>query len=321
FLGSNLVRGLCGLGFHVTALARKDLCHPILNGLEFDTVKGDILDSESLAKGIKGCEYVFHCAAKVSFNRYEIDELTRVNVEGTRRVLKASAEAGVKRVVHVSACAVFGYSNDPSRVLDEDTKYDVPPESVYAYTKKLAEDEVRKAAIAGLDTVIANPCTVYGRGDRSLNSGILIKSVFDGKIKVAPPGGTSFVSVRDVVNGLVLLMDRGRSGEGYIFCAENLDYLELINQIAAALGSRKVGRRLPRSFYYPVAAGAKLFEGASNLFRIRFKLLTAQIVKETFGYKYFSPAKAIRELGWRPEQGLGDCVREAFEFYRTEGLV
>jgi dihydroflavonol-4-reductase len=319
FIG--LIRRLLEYGYEVAALWRHGSAHPLLEGLDFERLPGDIVDHGSLLEAMKGSHYVFHSAAKITFNRYEYDELYRVNVEGTENVLKAALETGVKRFVHLSACAVLGYSRDKNGIIDEDSTPVIPKGSVYAYTKKLAEDKVIEASSRGLGAVIINPSTVYGEGDLTFNSGLLIKSVYTGKMRVAPPGGTSVVAVDDVVEGLILAMDKGEKGRRYILSNERMSYLELCNFIADALKVKSVKYSVPTFLYAPVIGSVYLLEYALNLLNRPHPLLTVQVAKETFAYKYYSSRKAREELGWRPKTSIEEAARKAFEFYRKEGKI
>lgn len=321
FLGSNLIRRLVTEGYKVSALLRPGSSHTFLEGLPYERVEGDLMDREALKRGMEGVGCVFHCAASVSFNRYDLPALYLTNVRGTKNALQATFDSGVKRFVHVSACAVLGYSKKSEELIDEDSPFEVPRRSVYAYTKKLAEEEVEEFSEKGLDCVVANPCTIYGQGDRKLNSGLIIKNVFEGRFVFAPPGGTSFVSVDDVVDGLLLIMAKGKRGERYVLCNGNLDYLTLLNRIARSLGVREIKRRIPPFFYFPAVSSASAFETITGLFNRKNPFLTAQLVKEVFSYKYYSSEKARRELGWEPHVGFGSAIDRAFDYYRTEGLI
>ncbi len=118
-----------------------------------------LTDYESLENALKGYQVVFHLAGHVSFNVGEYDRCHQINVEGTRNLLKAAGQSGInKKFIYVGACAVFGYSKDPSRIRDEQSQLDTPFDKTnpYAYTKKLAEEEVIKASDEGMDAVIVD---------------------------------------------------------------------------------------------------------------------------------------------------------------------
>jgi dihydroflavonol-4-reductase len=318
FIGANLVNELTSCSDRVFALVRKPTGYI---DRKATIILGDILVPESFISVIKECDTIFHCAAYISFQKKDFQRLYRVNVEGTRNILEAAYKAGAKKVVYLSACAVLGFSLDKNKIIDETANPRIEKNNAYAYTKRLAEEEVRKYVQKGLNASIANIATVYGRGDSRLNSGGIIKSIYEGKMKLIPPGGTSFVSIDDLVKGLTLLAEKGRTGERYIFCTENMEYKLLIQRIARTLKVKEPGCILPRFSYYPALWAVKGIELLSRFNQDKVNLTTAQILKETYGYKYFSSKKAEAELGWRPLESLEEAVEKAFSYYKENQLI
>lgn len=313
FIGSNLTEKLLSGDNNIHALARKPAEHP---DKRVNIVKGDIQNPETLFSAVRECDVLFHCAAFISFRKKDFHKACQVNIEGTGNILEAAYQAKVKKVVYLSACAVLGYSQDKNSILDENQYPEISEDNVYAYTKKQAEQEVLKYVRKGLDISIANIATVYGQGDKNLNSGSVIKSVYEGKMKMVPPGGTSFVSADDLVQGLILVSEKGKPGERYIFCTENMDYKRLASRIARTLGVKEPKYALPKFSYYPALLAVKGLEFFSGLTKKKVSLMTTQILKETYGYKYFSSEKARKELGWKPLQTFEQAVEKAFEYYK-----
>ncbi len=318
FIGSNLVSRLASAGFRVTALCRNSGV-PFSN--EVSVVTGDILNPGTFAGYMKGCDVLFHCAAHISFQKRDFEKSYRINVQGTRNVIETAAATGVRKVVHLSACAVLGYSDKKDVIIDEGAAPAIDRDNVYAYTKKLAEEEVLFYTQKGLDISIANIATVYGPGDTRLNSGAIIKKIHNGGMLFAPPGGTSFVGTDDLVNGLILMSKHGRPGERYILCAENMSYDILCRRISKTLGVKGPLFILPHSLYLPAVLAGRVLELLAGSSESRVNLITGRIIREMFKYKYYSHAKAANELGWRPEQTLEDAVAKAFGFYKSRGLI
>lgn len=318
FIGSKLVEKLISSDNYVSVLVKKPIS---CANNKISVFEGDILNTKTLFGPMKDCDVLFHCAAYISFQKKDFRKAYDINVSGTRNVLEAAYRAHIKKVVHLSACAVLGYSDRDDTLIDERANPMIGKDNVYAYTKKLAEEEVFRYASKGLDVSIANIATVYGQGDMKLNSGTIIKSIYEGGMMFVPPGGTSFVALDDVIDGLILLSKRGRRGERYIFCTENMSYDILVGRIARALGVTGPKLKLPRLSYYPAILAGKVFELFSGSNESRVNLMTSRIVKETFGYKYYNPKKAIEELGWEPKQTLEEAVTKAFIYYKDKGLI
>ena len=108
FIGSHLAERLVRDGYQVRCLVRPTSDTTSLNGLDVELATGDLTSAHSLARAVEGCRYVFHCGAMVS-DWATPKEVSRVNVEGTRELLSASAAASVRRVVHFSSTDVYGY--------------------------------------------------------------------------------------------------------------------------------------------------------------------------------------------------------------------
>ena len=91
FVGANLVDGLTAAGYTARILRRRSSRLEALAGLTYEEAVGDILDYESLVRAMAGCDWVFHVAAVSDYWRQGVAWLYRVNVEGTRTVLRAGS--------------------------------------------------------------------------------------------------------------------------------------------------------------------------------------------------------------------------------------
>ena len=318
FIGSNLMKKLLSCDYQIYALVRNSV-ESFDKNIQF--INGDILKPESFISVLQKCDCLLHCAAYISFHKKDFQKAYQINGQGTKNILEAAYQVDVKKIIYLSACAVLGFTSDKNRIIDETANPEINKENVYAYTKKLAEDEVQKYVRKGLNVSIANIATVYGEGDRKLNSGSIIKSIYEEKMRIVPPGGTSYVSVDDLISGLILLKEKGRPGERYIFCSENLTYQELTQRIARTLGVKQPRFVMPGFSYYPALFALHGFNLFSNFKRKKINLMIPQILKESYGYKYFSAEKAQKELGWKPTQRLEQAVEKAFSYYKENQLI
>ncbi len=257
FVGSNLVAALIERGIAVRVLLRPTSSLAALAGLDFETCHGEVLgDADTLATAMAGCSWVFHTAAISDYWRHRGHRLLyRTNVDGTRNVLAAALRAGVERFVLTSSIAALGVPA-PGHVLTEADRFNVPPRRFpYGHSKHLAECELRRAVAAGLEAVAVNPSVIIGPGDVNRTESAMFVQAARGRLRVAAPGGTNFVSVGDVVQGHIAAAERGRIGERYILAGENLSFREAfatVCDIAARPGPAVV---LPR-WIMPVAAAA-----------------------------------------------------------------
>jgi dihydroflavonol-4-reductase len=312
FFGGNLARVLCRRGRRVRVLTRSGRRPIALDGLDCEIVEGDLIDERAIVRAVAGCRQVYHAAASIVFwcrSRRELDAVRRVTVGGTRAILRAAATAGVERVVHVSTVDVIGLP-PPGSVATETT--DWPPgriETVYAATKRDAE---AAALDASVDTVIVNPAFMIGALDPKPSSGRLLLPLLRAPVVFFPSrGGNNFVHVRDVVEGTLSAMERGRRGERYILGGENLTYRQLFERALSVIGRRPLLVPLAR----PVAVLAgRALEARARLTGAE-PALTASLARLAFAGHYYDSAKAIRELGL-PHTPIDQALREALAWLR-----
>ena len=120
FLGTHVARQLLAKGAELRLLVRATSRTGNIDDLAAERVVGDLRDAESLKKGMAGCEVVFHVAADYRLWASNGRELYDSNVEGTRNILQAARETGVRRVVYTSSVATMGFGNN-GRTTDEET--------------------------------------------------------------------------------------------------------------------------------------------------------------------------------------------------------
>jgi dihydroflavonol-4-reductase len=185
-----------------------------------------------------------------------------VNRGGTERLAQLVLAANVRRFLHVSTISAIAYCNGPAE-LTEDTPFNFGPLKIgYSDSKFAAEQCALQAANDGHDFVIVNPPSIYGAGDRRKGDDSPITAFMQGKVKMAPPGGTNVANVDDACDGMLAAMDRGRTGERYILGGDILSGLELMQRIATAVGGKALKRTAPRS----------LLRVAAHLLRIKERL-------------------------------------------------
>lgn len=316
FVGSNVAAALAARGDQVRVLRRATSRLNALEGVCVEYVVGDILDPDSLATAVRGCEVVFHVAATAQYWRSGKETIYRVNVEGTRNVMQAALAAGVERIVHTSSVAALGY---PPRGTMADESQTFPPELSwwpYGHSKHLAELEVRKAAAQGLPAVIVNPTIVIGPRDVNFVSGSLIRASVKGQLRIVPPGGSNVVHSDDVVAGHLAAAERGYVGERYILGGENLSHWETATIIASITGGALPRLVLPRWSLSPLARLIDAFNALSN----RPPLVTGEHIRLGGKMFYVDNSKAVREL-CLPQTPFRQAAADAYTWYRDHGLL
>jgi len=311
FVGANIVRELAALGAAVRVLARRGGDRRALESVAVEIAEGDLLDRASLARAVRGIDTLYHAAADYRLWARDSGELHRVNVEGTRAILEAAADAGVGRVVYTSTVGALGIPADGTAGT-EDTPVSLDDMvGPYKTSKFLAERVAVDFARRGLSLVVVNPSAPIGPWDiKPTPTGKMIVDFMRGRMFATVDTGLNIVHVRDVARGHLLAAERGRVGERYILghARGNLSLVDIGRLLAEITGRPAPRLRVP----YAVAwCGAACTEALARLTG-RPPAVPLAAVRMAKKRMYFSPAKAVRELGLPqtdPREALGDAVR------------
>src|SRR5882757_8684917 len=112
FIGSHVARTLIKQGADLRLLVRPSSDLRNIQELKAERITGDLREAASLKKAVSGCEVVFHVAADYRLWVRNPDEMYRSNVDGTRAILQAARESGVRRVVYTSSVATMGFTSN-----------------------------------------------------------------------------------------------------------------------------------------------------------------------------------------------------------------
>ncbi len=217
FVGANVVRELVAAGASVRVLARAGGDRRALEGVRVEIVDGDLLDAASLRRAVAGVPTVYHVAADYRLWAPDPSVLYRANVDGTRAVLEAAAQAGVRRVVHTSSVGALGIPKDGSPGTEETPVSLADMVGDYKRSKFLAEQVALEYARRGQPVVIVNPSAPIGPWDiKPTPTGQMVVDFMRGRMIATVDTGLNVVHVRDVARGHLLAAERGKPGERYI---------------------------------------------------------------------------------------------------------
>ena len=316
FIGSNLAVALLRMGCHVRILRRPQSDLRAIGTADVDHRIGDVTDPDSLKRAMVGCDTVFHTGAVVSYWRKDRERMYRVNIDGTRNVVEACLQSGVRKFVHTSSVAAIGFPENGSCADETNTfnweQYDVG----YRISKNRAEKEVLRGVAAGLPAVIVNPSIVIGPGDIHFNGGQIIRDIYKKRLFFYIDGGLSVAFVDDVVRGHIAAALRGRIGERYILCGENLQVREVFRTTASVVGGIIPRIKLSKTVVHTAAA---VVEAIGNLAH-RKPWLTRELVARAGISYYFSSTKAQRELGYTITP-FRTAVETTFAWYMKNDLL
>jgi dihydroflavonol-4-reductase len=190
---------------------------------KIEWMEADILDPESILTVMKDVDFVYHSAAMVSFDPSDYDKLLHVNIKGTKNVVNAALEHGVKKFCHVSSTSALGDAINGESITEETFRNPKMKHSGYSISKYLSELEVWRGITEGLNAVIVNPSVVLGAGNWETGSPSIFSAVNDG-MRFYTEGSMGYVDVVDVVEIMIRLMESEISGERYIVSAENISF-------------------------------------------------------------------------------------------------
>ncbi len=311
FIGLPVVRRLVGRGDHVVAVVRDPDRAETLADLGVEIRRGDLSRSPAIVDAMRGTDAAIHLAGiyRVGIPPSDRPAMLETNVGATRRMLDAFATAGLGRLIVVSTITSAG--NTRGRIVDERYRRDLSEGflSYYDETKYLAHRAAQERIDAGARVIIVMPGTAYGPDDHSGIGGQL-RGAHDGTLgylALADVGITA-VYVEDVAAGIVAALDRGRIGESYFLCGQNMSLRDAL-KVAARIG----GKALPR-FEIPellIRLGSHAPASLARAAGLPDNL--GEVMRSTLGVTYWaSSAKAATELGYVPRD-LASGLRATFD--------
>ncbi len=317
FIGACLTRELLKSGYRVRVLARPGSDRRNLAGLDVEFSEGDLLDGESLARGIAGCDTLFHVAADYRLWTRDPSSMYSVNVGGTRAVLEAALRQGVGRVVYTSSVGTLGNPGNGTPGTEETPVAFSDMVGHYKKSKFLAEREAEKFLQRGLPLVIVNPSTPVGPHDiKPTPTGKIIVDFLNRKMPAYLDTGLNLIDVEDCARGHILAALHGKIGEKYILGNANLTLRGIFALLEEISGLPAPRLKLP---YAPILIAAYVNEGISRLTGWE-PLIPLAGVQMAGKHMFFDSSKSVRELGLSCGP-VRDALQKAVEWFRTEGYA
>lgn len=317
-LGNNLVRELISKNYEVSVLILNEQCPTLgLNGLSVQRLYGNILDKSAMASAISGHDIVIHAAASTQIYPARDSIIHEVNVTGTKNVIEACLEHGVKRLIHIGTANSFapGCKTYPGneKGLYNGHRYGLD----YIDSKHEAQNLILKAVkTKGLKAVIVNPTFMMGPYDTKPSSGAMIIALFHQKIPVFTQGSKTYVAVKDAAVAIVNSITLGQIGECYILGNHNLSYKEAFELIGETIGVNAPKISLPSRI-------VKLY-GVFNSWYAKFTGKVPSVTKElallSCEHQCYSGEKARQQLQM-PNTDLRIAVKECFEWFQKNGYT
>jgi dihydroflavonol-4-reductase len=320
FVGSHVARELAGQGASLRLLVRKTSNLANLEGLNAETVTGDLLEPESLRTAVRGCDALLHVAADYRLWVRDPRQMYAANVEGTRSLLKMAREEGVGRCVYTSSVATMAFREDGT-IVDEATPVSLDDMvGHYKRSKFLAEQVALEAAAAGQQVIVLNPTTPIGPGDiKPTPTGRIVVDFLNRKFPAYMDTGLNLVDVQEVARTHVAALDPavGRPGERYILGGENLTLKQILDKMSAITGLPSPTMKVSHTVAMVFAVFDETIQG-----KLLGREPRATVESVRMGRKkmFASSARAQRELGFRVVP-VYEALRGAIAWFQAHGYA
>lgn len=308
FIGGRLIERLRSGGHTVRALARSDQAAARIRGRGGEPVPGDLGDVAAMRAAAEGCEMAFHAAAALG-DWGKREEFERDNVDGTANALKACADAGVRRFVHVGTEAVL-LAGRPLVDVDETAPLRPDSPALYSSTKARAEQLVLGANRDEFETVVVRPRFVWGRGDTTLLPA-MVELVKSGRFAWIAGGRhrTSTTHVDNAVEGLLLGASRGVPGNAYFVTdGEPVMFFDIVTDLLSTQGIAAPARSIPSPVAHALAVAGETawrtlpLPGRPPLTRFAYWVAAQECTIRI--------DKAREQLGYQPVRTIEDGLQE-----------
>lgn len=293
FIGRHLVQDGC------IAMVRKPYGFP-------EEVIADLLDKKSLVSACEGIETIIHCAgfARDTGKKHE-SQHWQINFEGTRNLLDAAQEAGVKKFVFLSTVKSMG--NPGSDCATEDWQGE--PDSHYGRAKRAAEKAVLGASKSGLlQVTILRPAMVYGPGGRS-NLERMAKGIQAGWFPILPDtkNRRSFLNIEDLINAIWIVIKRPEANGKIYIVADPRPYSgrEVCDIILSLSPQSKISWYVSEKYLRYLGQCGNL----AKRFLMRSFPVDSEVVSRLLDSECYSPSLIQHELGWEPKVDLKEGLK------------
>ena len=318
FVGYRLVQRLKASGHTVFATGRNQAMGDKISFLEIPFRAGDVTDAGLMQDLCKGMDAVVHVAGLSSpWGPYAA--FYQANVLGTRNVVDACLEQGVKRLVHMSTPSIY-VDNRNQIDVSEDDPLPEPFINHYAATKFLAEAAVREGSSAGLKTVMLRPRALIGEGDTVIMPRLL-RAHREGKLRIIGDGRNlvDMTAVSNVCHAveLALAAEGEALGEAYnITGGEPVRLWDTIAEVLRRLDLKLSKGKVPFVLAYSLAGALEVAAKADPA--CPEPALTRYTVIMLARSQTLNISKARRLLGYEPVQSTADAMDEFVAWWKQQ---
>lgn len=316
FTGSYMVRNLLSKGYTVRGLVRKSSNLDLIKDLNVELAYADLAKDEITKDIMADIDVVYHVGAAFRIEGVPESYFWDVNVKGTKKLLEASKEAGIKKFIHCSTVGVQGdIKNPPAKETHPNNPGDYYQKSKLE-GEQLALEFFKKEGLKG---TVVRPVGIYGPGDTRFLK--IFKFINNGKFRMIGDGNVLYhlTFVEDLVDGFRLAGENEKAnneiftigGDGY------LTLRDLVDKISKILDKSTSKRSIP---VWPVWIAGALCEFVCKPLGISPPIFRRRIdffIKD----RAFDITKAKTMLGYNPTTTLDDGLARTAEWYKEKNLI
>ena len=322
FLGEAVVRQLLAQGHQVVSISRQHYSNLETMGVE--QVLGSIAEAKLVERAAKGCDAVFHVAAKAGmWGKY--DEYYQTNVVGTQNVIAACRTHKIRKLIYTSTPSVV-HAGGSIQGGDESLPYAKSFLAHYPRTKVMAEKDVLKANDGTLATVALRPHLIWGPGDNHLAPRMIARQKA-GRLRLIGSGNNlvDSVYVDNAAQAHIRAFEKldiqsACSGKAYFISqGEPLTVKTLMNGILASAGEGPVEKSVPAKVAYALGAMCEMTYGLLGV--KKEPLMTRFLAKQLATEHWFDISAAQKELGYRPTVSVEEGLNRLKTYYAGQDNV
>ena len=248
-------------------------------------IKADITNFSEVQSLFDKVVEVYHCAAYVSMAFYKTNYLNLVNITGTTFIVDNCIDKKIKKLCFISSIAAIGEGTNNEITEETEWKPEID-KTPYSYSKYGSEMEVWRASQEGVPVVIVNPGIIVGN---NLNNS-QIQKIIKNKFNFYTSGVSGFVTVEDVVEATIGLMEKKIKNERFILVSENISFKNFVSYVSKK--NKNYSIKIPKSILYIIWFVECLF----NHLRIRNKFLTRALIRNLYSQNYYDGNKICKYL-------------------------
>lgn len=309
-LGTNLANRLQAEEYEITAIVRDTKRYFGEKSATLQLVELDLFDDYD--SYLNDIDIVIHIAAVTATNLLHYSDYDRVNYQATARLFEKAKEYNISAFIYISSANTIGYGDFKNPGTEDNPMREPFTKHFYAQSKLKAEQYLIQSNNS-IDLRILNPAFMIGPNDSKPSSGKIIVRALHKSIVFYPPGGKSFVPVKDVVEAVIQSFTNGKSNERYLISGENMSYLEFYKKLQQITRDFQIFVRIPKFILVVLGYFGFLLRKSGIKTSLSISNMQSLCIQN-----YYSNQKSIRDLKLS-YSNLEDALKDSVTYFENKG--